>query len=179
MDDEALLSQAAEGDTAAFELLVRRHADGLWRLARSVVRDDHIAEEAVQDTFVKAHRGLATYRREASVKTWLSRICYRAAIDRVRIKRLHVVPIDTAVAAHSAAVDVELRMALRAALDELPGDEREAFELVHVLGYSREEAAQIVGVPPSTLRSRAGRARQRLATALSSIEDSVAEELGP
>lgn len=174
MDDEALLTHAAEGDQAAFELLVRRHADGLWRLAQSVVRDAQVAEEAVQDTFLKAHRGIGTYRREASVKTWLSSICYRTAIDRVRIKRLQLVPIDAAERQHRDE-DLELRMALRQALDDLPPDEREAFELVHVLGYRREEAAQIVGVPASTLRSRVARARQRLAAVLSSPDETAAE----
>lgn len=61
-DDTALVNRTLDGDPYAFELLVRRHADALWRLARSVVRDDHRAEEVVQDTFVKAHANLASFR---------------------------------------------------------------------------------------------------------------------
>lgn len=167
MDDSTLLTRALEdGDTAAFELLVRRHADRLWRFARSVVRDDHLAEEVVQDTFVKAHANLASFRGEASVGSWLGSICYRNAIDRVRRKRLEVVSLEAARHRRQDAADEDLRLILAEIVEELPEDEREAFTLVHVLGYSREEAASIVNAPPSTIRSRVARACTRLADAL-------------
>jgi RNA polymerase sigma-70 factor, ECF subfamily len=165
MDDAELLQRAADGDAVAFELLVRRHADGLWRLARSVLRDDHLAEEAVQDTFVKAHDVLGSFRGEAAVRTWLSTICYRACVDRLRRRQHNVVPLDAA--RHRArAEDHDLRLVLQEALAALPDAEQEAFALVHVLGYRREEAAAIVGVPASTLRSRVARAQLRLAATL-------------
>ena len=173
-DDGELLRRASGGDTAAFELLVRRHAGALFRLARPIVRDDQQAEEVVQDTFVKAHANLTSFRGESAVKTWLSSICYRTAIDQARRRRLAVVPIETAVEA-ARHDDVDLRMALSDALEELPDDEREAFYLVQVLGYSREEAAHICGVPASTMRSRVGRARLRLAASLRALEDTAAQ----
>lgn len=166
MDDTTLLTRALDGDSAAFELLVRRHADRLWRFARSVVHDDHLAEEVVQDTFVKAHANLASYRGDASVGSWLGSICYRNAIDRVRLKRLQVVSLDAARHRRQEAADEDLRLVLAEIVEELPDDEREAFTLVHVLGYSREEAASIVNAPPSTIRSRVARACTRLADAL-------------
>jgi RNA polymerase sigma-70 factor, ECF subfamily len=165
MDDTQLVGQAAEGDGIAFELLVRRHADGLWRLARSILGDDDYAEEAVQDTFVKAHRALGSYRADASVRTWLSSICYRTCIDRLRLRSHDVVPIDRA-RKRERTGDHELRLVLRDALDRLPPQQRQAFTFVHVLGYSREEAAAVLGVPASTLRSRVARAQERLADAL-------------
>ena len=175
MDDSELVQRAAAGDAAAFELLVRRHAGALFRLARPIVRDDHLAEEVVQDTFFKAHRNLATFRGDAKVSTWLSSICYRTAIDRVRASRRNVVSLEAAREQPGHQDDIDLRLALSDALDELPSDEREAFYLVQVLGYSREEAAQIVDVPASTLRSRVARARQRLAESLRALEESVAQ----
>ena len=174
MDDVELVERAAGGEAVAFELLVRRHAGPLFRLARPIVRDDHLAEEVVQDTFVKAHRNLATFRGDSTVKTWLSSICYRTAIDRARTQRTNVLPIE-AVRERPGHEDVDLRLALSDALDELPPEEREAFYLVQVLGYSREEASHIVGVPPSTMRSRVGRARQRLAASLRALEESVTQ----
>ncbi len=165
-DDTRLVTRTLEGDPYAFELLVRRHANGLWRLARSVVRDDHQAEEVVQDTFVKAHDKLATFRGDASVRSWLASICYRSAVDRIRLKQLDIVPLEAARDQHRHQGDAELRLLLAEIIEELPNDEREAFELVHVLGYSREEAASVVGTPASTMRSRVSRACTRLADAL-------------
>lgn len=176
-DDTALVNRTLDGDPYAFELLVRRHADGLWRLARSVVRDDHRAEEVVQDTFVKAHANLDSFRGDAGLRPWLASICYRTAIDRVRLKELRVVSLDAARDRHRHRGDDELRLLLDEMVEELPDDEREAFTLVHVLGYSREEAASIVDCPASTLRSRVSRACGRLADALVAAGYSTEEAL--
>jgi RNA polymerase sigma-70 factor (ECF subfamily) len=176
-DDTTLLSRALEGDTTAFELLVRRHADRLWRLARSVVQDDQLAEEVVQDTFLKAHANLATFRSDATVGSWLASICYHAAIDRVRLKQLDVVSLEAARHRRQEQADNDLRLVLAEIVEELPDDEREAFTLVHVLGYSREEAASIVNAPASTIRSRVARACTRLADALVAAGYSTGEAL--
>lgn len=165
-DDIRLARRAGAGDRDAFELLVRRHTDGVWRYARSMLDDDFAAEEAVQDTFLRAARALADFRGEAALRTWLIAICRRACLDRLRRRYADVVPLDSVRERHTRPEPVELRVALQQALAGLPAEEREAFMAVHVLGYSREEAAQIAGVPASTLRSRVSRARSRLAAAL-------------
>lgn len=166
MDDLTLVEQAAAGDETAFELLVRRHTDAVWRFARSCLADDFAAEEAVQDTFVKAYRALATFRGESSVRTWLLSICHRTCIDASRRRRATVVSLDEARRARAREEHPELRLVLSQGLATLPASEREAFQLVDVLGYSREEAAAIVGVPASTMRSRVARARKRMVAAL-------------
>ncbi|HVF74111.1 MAG TPA: sigma-70 family RNA polymerase sigma factor [Acidimicrobiales bacterium] len=166
MEDAALVERAAAGDEVAFEAMVRRHTDAVWRLARANLRDDFAAEEAVQDTFVKAHRALAGFRGDASVRTWLLAICQRTCIDISRRKRPTVVSLDEARRARAREEQPELTVALDQAMGRLSDDERRAFTLVDVLGYSREEAAQIVGVPPSTMRSRVAKARLRLMDAL-------------
>lgn len=166
MEDTELATRAAEGDDAAFELIVRRHTDAVWRFARSTLKDDGTAEEAVQDTFLKAHRALGTFRGDAALRTWLVSICHRTCLDRLRRKRLDVVPLEQVREQRGRDERHELRLWLEEALGELPDDERQAFTLVHVLGYSREEAAEIVEVPPSTMRSRVSRARERLAIAM-------------
>lgn len=166
MDDVALVERAAAGDDLAFETMVRRHADAVWRLARANLRDDFAAEEVVQDTFVKAHRALANFRGDSSVRTWLLAICQRTCIDVSRRKRPTVVSLDEARRARAREEQPELGVAILHALERLSDDERRGFVLVEVLGYSREEAAQIVGVPASTMRSRVAKARLRMMDAL-------------
>ena len=166
MEDHQLVIKAAEGDDGAFEDLVRRHTDAAWRMARSMLRDDFAAEEAVQDTFLKAHRNLHTFRGDAKVSTWLLSICHRTCIDRLRRKRLDVVSLEDVRREKGTEDHTDLKIAVEEALDGLPHDEREAFVLVEVVGHSREDAADIVGVPPSTMRSRVSRAREKLVRAL-------------
>ncbi len=167
VDDVALVQRAADGDDLAFETMVRRHTDAVWRLARANLRDDFAAEEVVQDTFVKAHRALASFRGDSSVRTWLLAICQRTCIDVSRRKRPVVVSLDEARRTRAHGDDEpELRVAIVEGMECLSDDERRAFTLVDILGYSREEAAQVVGVPASTMRSRVAKARLRMMDAL-------------
>lgn len=178
MDDRELVERAAAtGDQAAFELLVRRHSAPLWRMARMLLNDPFAAEEAVQDTFLKAYRSLGSFRGDSSVATWLGAICRRTCIDRLRLKSAKVVSLDEVRHARAREDDAHLRVALEQAAAGLGPVEREAFTLVDVLGYSREDAAAIVGVPASTMRSRVARAREQLADALA--DDEAAGGTGP
>jgi RNA polymerase sigma-70 factor, ECF subfamily len=168
--DAALAASAAGGDTSAFELLVRRHYAAVWRVAFLFVREETAAEELTQDTFLRAYGALAGWRGDASLRTWLATICRRLCIDRVRRKQLEtVIAPDLEAVAGSTSEPEALadRLDLQAALDQLPGEEREAFLLVHHYGYNSSEAATLLGVHASTVRSRVGRARQRLVAALS------------
>ena len=155
----------------AFETVVRRHTDAVWRFARSMVRDDATAEDIVQETFLKAHRGLSSYRGESAVTTWLYAICRRIVIDHGRRSAHVLVPLDGASVIAGSADRPEDRLDLEAAMAALPAEEREAFVLAVVLGYSQEEAAGVVGIPASTMRSRVSRARMRLVEALSPQEE--------
>jgi RNA polymerase sigma-70 factor, ECF subfamily len=167
--DAALAARAVGGDAAAFEMLVRRHYAAVWRVAFLSVREEMAAEELTQDTFMRAYGALSGWRGDASLRTWLATICRRLCIDRARLKRLETViaPDLEAVAGSTSETDaIADRFDLRAALDRLPADDREAFLLVHHYGYSSLETATLLGVPASTVRSRVGRARERLAAAL-------------
>jgi RNA polymerase sigma-70 factor, ECF subfamily len=168
--DAVLAVSAAGGETGAFETLMRRHYAAVWRIAFLSVRDEMAAEELTQDTFLRAYGALAGWRGDASLRTWLATICRRLCIDRARLKRLETVTAPDLEAVAGSTSETEAladRFDLRAALDRLPADDREAFLLVHHYGYSSFEAATLLGVPASTLRSRVGRARERLAAALS------------
>jgi RNA polymerase sigma-70 factor (ECF subfamily) len=151
-------------------MLMRRHYAAVWRVAFLSVREEAAAEELTQDTFMRAYTALAGWRGEASLRTWLATICRRLCIDRARLRQLQTVnaPDLEAVAGPTSETEaLAERFDLRAALDRLPDEDREAFLLVHHYGYSSFETATLLGIPASTVRSRVGRAKQRLAAALS------------
>ena len=184
--DAALAASAAGGNTGAFEMLMRRHYAAVWRIAFLSAREEMAAEELTQDTFVRAYGALAGWRGDASLRTWLAMICRRLCIDRARLKQPELVIAPDLEAAAGSTSETEAladRFDLRAALDRLPADDREAFLLVHHYGYSSFETATLLGVPASTVRSRVGRARQRLADALTSRQVTgwpvTAQEGGP
>lgn len=165
-DDLNLVPRAAEGDEVAFEVLVRRHTEAVWRLCLSMLRERGAAEDAVQETFIKAHRSLAEFRAEASFKTWVLTIARRTCLDHVRRARPDVVSLEEARQKRAQGVDEATRVALEQAIGDLPEDEHQAFMLVDALGLSREEAARVLEVPASTLKSRLARAHERLITAI-------------
>jgi RNA polymerase sigma-70 factor (ECF subfamily) len=164
LTDTDLVARIGSDDRCFRELIVR-HEQSLRRLAWSLLRNRHDAEEAVQDAFVAAHRAASGFRNESSVRTWLHSICYRQCLGRLRRKRLDLVVI----AEHdspAAPADMAMRIALELAVDALPEANRVAFVLVDVLGFSREDAAAMVEVPGNTMRARVARARMLLADAL-------------
>ena len=170
--DAALAASAAGGNTGAFEMLMRRHYAAVWRIAFLSAREEMAAEELTQDTFVRAYGALAGWRGDASLRTWLAMICRRLCIDRARLKQPELV----------IAPDLEAAAGSTSETEAL-ADDREAFLLVHHYGYSSFETATLLGVPASTVRSRVGRARQRLADALTGRQVTgwpvTAQEGGP
>ena len=167
---------------ATFEQLVRSHTDVVWRFAMGMLRDAHEAEEVTQDTFVRVHRKLDTWRGDAALRTWIIAICRNLCIDRLRARRAEVISLDEVRAERAGreqatarggdhAERTALRDLLARAAADLPDEEREAFHLVDVLGFSGTEAAEIVGVPPTTLRSRLYRAHDHLVAHVLQEED--------
>jgi len=137
--DAALAASAAGGDTGAFEMLMRRHYAAVWRVAFLSAREEMAAEELAQDTFLRAYGALSGWRGDASLRTWLATICRRLCIDRARLKRPETVTepdLESAAGSTSETEALADRVDLRAALDRLPADDREAFLLVNHYGYS-------------------------------------------
>lgn len=109
-------------------------------------------------------RGASRFRGESAVRTWLLGICRRKCAGHHRRRRLVIVPLETVgsdalIAAEHDPID---GYALRVAVQQLTDNQREAFLLVSVLGYPRVEAAEMIGVPASTMRSRHDSARKML-----------------
>jgi RNA polymerase sigma-70 factor, ECF subfamily len=163
LPDRELLSAHCAGDPDAFGELFRRHRDQMWALAVRTTRDPEVAADAVQEAFIAAFRGADSFRGEAAVTTWLHRIVVNSCLDRLRrIKPVvHLPDADLSVLAdgrdHHHSVDV--RLDIRAALDQLPEGQRVALILVDMHGLKIAEAASILDVAEGTIKSRCARGR--------------------
>jgi RNA polymerase sigma-70 factor (ECF subfamily) len=173
-DDAALLARHVAGDPDAFGLLVNRHRDRLWAVALRTLGDREEAADALQDALVSAFRAAAGFQGRSAVTTWLHRIVVNACLDRARRGATRrTTPLDedpqrldtlvgSAEPADSPVVRAELHRELTAALAELPAEQRAALVLVDMQGYPVAEAAELLGVPVGTVKSRCARGRARL-----------------
>jgi RNA polymerase sigma-70 factor (ECF subfamily) len=170
--DEALLRRSAAGDRSAFDLLVGRHGDALYRFAGRQCGSDREAEDALQDGLLAAWRGAATWRGDAAVRTWLYQVvlhaCRRRSRRRAGEPSRHA-PVEEAerLAAGGASPDEraaarQAGRALEAALATLTEEAREVLLLRDVEGLSGAEAAEVLGVGLAALKSRLHRARLEL-----------------
>lgn len=169
-DDLTLVVRAQEGDTHAFEALVRRHQRRLYRLAVRLLGDTSDAEDAMQEAFVTAWRRLGGFRREAAFSSWMYRIVTNCCL-KLLSKRRPVIPLDDlddrpgpeGASPEQAAETGDRAAALRRALRDLPTDQRTCWVLRELHGLSYEDIAAIVGTGPDAVRGRLHRARHRLA----------------
>ncbi|MBF8188214.1 RNA polymerase sigma factor SigM [Nonomuraea sp. K274] len=176
--DAELLTAHINGDPHAFSEIVKRHRDRMWAVALRTLGDPDEAADAVQDAFVSAYRKAATFRGEAAVTTWLHRIVVNACLDRMRRKSVRPVADDELIEAAERetplpdqTVEREVSMEVSAALKLLPSDQRAALVLVDMMGYSVEDAAQVLNVPSGTVKSRCARGRAKLAPILSHLRN--------
>ncbi|MFC8718728.1 RNA polymerase sigma factor SigM, partial [Kitasatospora sp. NPDC057198] len=173
--DAELLARHTAGDPDAFGLLVHRHRDRLWAVAVRTLGDREEAADALQDALVSAFRAAAGFQGRSAVTTWLHRIVVNACLDRARrsaVRRAE--PLDQrpegtaeralgpAEDAEHHAVRAETRREVAEALAELPAEQRAALVLVDMQGYPVAEAAEVLGVPVGTVKSRCARGRARL-----------------
>ena len=175
MDELAVVARARKGDSAAFELLVERYQNQVYRLALRMCGNAHDAEEVAQEAFVAAWKGLPRFRGESKFSTWLYQLTSHAAVDYLRREKRHrgLDDIDeqTDLAAegspHEAAENAELAGQLQAALQSLTPEHRQIFLLRQLQQLSYEEIAQTLGLEAGTVKSRLNRARKQLQQKLS------------
>jgi len=174
LSEEALVALVARGDEAALAELYDRVGGIAYGIAFRVLRDDRLAEDAVQEGFLAVWRSAATYRAErAQARTWIVTLVHRRAVDLVRREeRRRADPLDlvqrqepadpTGSAEDEAWLGFE-RERVQQALRLLPDGQREAIELSYYGGYSQSELAERLGLPLGTIKSRmfAGLARLR------------------
>ncbi|NLE52315.1 MAG: sigma-70 family RNA polymerase sigma factor [Chloroflexi bacterium] len=177
--DLRLIERIGRGDPAALEALYARHGRALLAYLIGQVSDPHLAEEVLQDVMLAVWRGAARFRGESAVRTWLLAIARRRAITARQRRPPVERPLDDRAATDDTG-PLELverqteRSAVRAALRDLPDDQRETLELVFFHGLSGPEAAEVLGVAPGTVKSRLHRAKNVLERVLRMRENTDA-----
>ncbi|HXG71566.1 MAG TPA: RNA polymerase sigma factor [Gemmatimonadaceae bacterium] len=183
LDDAELARRIAQSDPVAFETLMQRHNAKLFRIARSILKDDAEAEDALQDAYLAAFRRMASFRGGSQLVTWLTRIVINQSLMRLRKQRRHrvVVPFDGPDRADRADAEVpdritespvgatlraEIRRMLERRIDELPTVFRTVFVMREVNDMTVEETAACLSIPAATVRSRLFRARALLRESL-------------
>jgi RNA polymerase sigma factor (sigma-70 family) len=181
--DRDLISRVNRGDEEAFRGLFRRYAPTARALAIRIVRQPNLAEEIVQEAFLALWKNPQGYdQRRGSVRSWLMGMVHHRAVDLVRREEAHrrraEAAIPDAVAddpdpADKVAEDVDLpgeRRAVRAALDDLPPEQRRVIELMYFDGLSQSTIAERLSLPLGTVKSRTLLGMRRLRGALGGIE---------
>jgi len=188
VDDLTLMQRAAAGDMHAFDALMQRHNQRLYRAARGILRNEADAEEAVQEAWLKAYRHLHDFQGKAAPLTWLTRITINEALMCQRRNKSRdgiIQPVESdAQMDHliemqgdfmnrlnpaqpdQLAFRTELRRLIEARIDELPDRYRTVFMLRGVEGLSFAEVAATLDLPQATVRVRYMRARRLLHKAL-------------
>jgi RNA polymerase sigma-70 factor (ECF subfamily) len=175
--DVALLERYLEGDMDAFEELMRAHEDRVFAVCLRMLRDREAALDAVQETFVTVLRKADRFAGRSAFSTWLYRVAVNTCHDLLRrSKRRQTEPIPEGrdPADHSAADQfnsTDVRSDLQQALEALQIEFRSAVVLVDLEGLSIQTAADILGVPLGTVKSRVFRGRRILAEALGNLRD--------
>ena len=182
--DAQLASRSANGDPAAFEAIMRRHNRLLFRTARSILKSDSEAEDALQEAYLRAWRAMGTFRADARLSTWLVRIVVNESLGRLRRRGAQIIPLDTAMDSSDAHTQdslqddadrrpdrllmrEEIRRLMEARIDMLPDAFRSVFMLRAVEEMNVEEVAQALRIPEVTVRTRYFRARSLLREGLS------------
>src|SRR5918999_386936 len=172
--DAETIQQVLDGNSAMFELLMRRYNERLYRAARSIVRAEQEAEDIMQQAYVNAFTHLSQFNGSARFSTWLTKIAINEALARVRRRGRYeafdddlsnVEPFMSSNPAQSPerqAFVGELRGLLEWAIDALPDGMREVFVLREVEGLSTSEAAECLGLSEDVVKTRLSRGRAHL-----------------
>lgn len=173
--DERLAARAAGGDRRAFEELVARHRQAVYRLCWSATGNHADADDAAQETFVRVFRALSSYDPDRPFGPWLRKIAWNCGLSVRRNGQAGVLrvsaddlpePADPADGPEATASGNEEKRRVAAALAGLPAELRTVMVLRAVEGLSYSEIAETAGIPAGTVMSRLSRARERLLAAL-------------
>ena len=186
--DEQVVRDVLAGNTAMFELLMRRHNERIYRAARAIVRDEAEAEDVMQQAYVNAFTHLRQFNGSALFSTWLIRIAINEALARVRRKGRYEAfddapsTVDPLMSMHPSenperqAFAGELRELLESAIDVLPNGMREVFVLRDVEGMSTLEVAECLDVSEDVVKTRLSRSRATLRRVLMERTGATAPE---
>jgi RNA polymerase sigma-70 factor (ECF subfamily) len=181
--DRELVHRIGRGDDEAFRDLFGRYAPSALALARRIVRQPFLAEEIVQEAYLAVWRNPSAYdQRRGSVRAWLMGMVHHRAVDAVRREETQRRRVEDARASDPIVVDdpadevareVDVpheRRAIRAALDELPAEQRQVIELMYFDGLSQSTISERLGLPLGTVKSRTLLGMRRLRASMAGVE---------
>ncbi|MBI4083806.1 MAG: sigma-70 family RNA polymerase sigma factor [Candidatus Lambdaproteobacteria bacterium] len=182
LDDEILIKAHLRGDEHAFEVLFKKHRDRIARLVFSIVKDEDLAEDIVQEVFLLVYRSLPRFRGDAAFKTWIYRIAVNEAVRQAQLsKRWKPLPEDYAEegtipsmivvlnngdSPERLMVEGQQRALIHQALDALKPPHRAILTMHYLEDLSVEEIARILEIPQGSVKSRLFYARENLKKAL-------------
>jgi RNA polymerase sigma-70 factor (ECF subfamily) len=181
VDDRVLVERCQAGDLSAFEPLVEKYRQRVWRLAYNILRDREEAWDVAQDAFIRAYQALPSFRGQSAFYTWLFRIVMNLAADRARQRAARGrafgtervpeedwerVMMDQGLAPDTSAAQTENRERIGRALGALSDDHRAIIILGDLEGLSYREIAEVLDIPMGTVMSRLHNARKRMRDAL-------------
>jgi RNA polymerase sigma-70 factor (ECF subfamily) len=170
VDDRDLIKRFINGDLSGFEALVRKYQDRVYNLCRYMIRDPQDAQDAAQDVFLKAYKGMKGFKPDASLYTWLYRIAVNTCLDYKRKSRrdtLKKQPLTEDLPSNEPLPaelyeSREIGESIQLALQKLPEKLRAAIVLREIEGLSYEEIAEVLHTSAGTVKSRISRAREQL-----------------
>jgi RNA polymerase sigma-70 factor (ECF subfamily) len=177
-DDDQLIARVAEGDRRAFELLYDRYSATVYGVVLRILGDRELAEDAVQEIFVRVWKRAASFDRSRAFAPWLFGIAHNYCIDELRRRRVRPQPvyeddehpvlsdIPDEADVGEAAVLTDQRRIVRAALDQLPEEQRQALILAYFGGLTQQEIATRLNNPLGTVKTRMRLGLQKLRSLL-------------
>jgi RNA polymerase sigma-70 factor (ECF subfamily) len=189
--DDELVRRIRDGNTALYEILMRRHNQRIYRVARTILRDDAEAEDVMQEAYVRAYQHLHDFAGTAKFSTWLTKIAIYEALSRLRQRAktsrpklnsdmdldiMDAVPADER-DPEKQAYDHELRAVLERAIETLPENYRSVFVLRMVEGLDVNETAAALDIGVENVKTRLYRGRAMLRKELQRRAGIVAPEL--
>lgn len=167
LSDEEVVRRVVDGETALFEILMRRYNQRVYRVVRAIVRNDDEAEDVMQQAYVNAYEHLRQFAGDAKFSTWLTRIAINEALARVRKRGFRVVDDESEIMdiestdpdPEQLAAAAELRTLVEAEIASLPDSYRTVLMLREIEGLSTTETAQCLDVKEDVVKTRLHRAR--------------------
>jgi RNA polymerase sigma-70 factor (ECF subfamily) len=170
LTEAELIDRVVAGDPRAERELYEAHVDRIYRLAFRLAGEDELARDITQETFIRAFNHLATFRRDATVSTWLHAIGMSVALNRLR-SRKRIEARETSIEGidaptPGAPVEPDLKERMAQAIDALSPGYRAVFLMHDVEGYTHQEIGAALGIEVGTSKAQLFRARRQLRTAL-------------
>ena len=178
-DDTQVIQSILSGNIREYEVLVNRYKDLAFTIAYRILNNREDAEEVAQDSFIKAYRGLSTFRKDSGFSTWLYRIVFNSAVSRKRLKRVVFQNIDDMPSLQEQSdlpkydfdALAEKGQMLERAMQNIPEEDRVLITLYYINESSVDEIHAITGLSKANIKVRLFRARKKLQELVSKMAE--------